>query len=82
MTSQLIRTILVILDNNNGELQGTEQLALDLNAPKNWTIRCVRRLNEDGTITIIPSRGGRGNKTVYRRNPNQPGLPRKLPRKK
>lgn len=72
-------SILVILEQNNGELQGTEELALALNAPKNWTIRCVRRLQENDEIKIIQSSGGRGKRTVYKRNRNSPGQRRRTP---
>lgn len=65
----------------NDELQGTEQIALSVNARyKNWMVTILRRLEARGEITIITSSGGRGNKTIYRRNRNSPGQPRKLPR--
>jgi hypothetical protein len=75
MTSTIQDSIIVVLEQNDGELKGTEELALTLNAPKNWTIKCVRILEASGQIQIIPGRGGRGHRTVYKRNRNQPGIP-------
>jgi hypothetical protein len=69
--------ILIMLDEHDGEIHGTELLARHLNADKPWIIKCVRVIESDGQIEIIPSRGGRGHRTIYRRNPNSPGLPRK-----
>jgi hypothetical protein len=69
--------ILIMLDQNNGEIEGTEQLARQLNADKPWLIKSVRVLERDGQLTIVPSRGGRGNRTVYKRNRNSTGQPRK-----
>lgn len=60
------------------ELSGTEQLMIEVNASrKSFLIKSVRSLEGDQQITIIRSQGGRGNKTVYKRNLNQQGLPRK-----
>jgi hypothetical protein len=69
--------ILVVIDENDGEIKGTEKLALLLNAGKTWMIKCARVIERTGHITIIPSRGGRGNRTVYKRNRNSPGMARK-----
>jgi len=77
MTSTIQDAIIIMLEEMGGEFKGTEELALALNAPKNWTIKCVRVLKTNGEIKIIPARGGRGHRTVYKRNRNQPGLPRK-----
>lgn len=78
-TKSIIKqAILIVLDENGGELQGTEKLQLCTNAHnKTWFINCVRVLEENGQLQIINApRGGRGNRTVYKRNRNQPGLPR------
>jgi hypothetical protein len=75
--SGIREAILIILDENDGEIQGTEKLAQQLNAGKPWLIKCVRVIERLGHITIIPSRGGRGNTTVYKRNRNSPGMARK-----
>jgi len=67
------------LEANGGELQGTEQIALTINArDKGWLVSILRRLEERGVLKIIRSTGGRGNKTIYKRNRNSPGQPRKL----
>jgi hypothetical protein len=62
------------------ELHGTEEIAIRFSGvdSKSWILRMLRRLQDKGIITIIPSRGGRGHKTVYRRNRNSPGQPRKV----
>lgn len=70
------RAILLVLD-ERGEVCGTEHLSLTINAHKRWTIQNARILASQGEITIAPSRGGRGIKTVYKRNRNQPGIPRR-----
>jgi hypothetical protein len=67
------------LDAKGGTLEGTETIALSINVRrKSWLREILRRLASGGSITIIPSRGGRGNKTVYKRNRNSPGQPRKV----
>lgn len=79
MTSTLStvrQAILLVLD-KTGEVHGTECLSLAINAPKAWTIVQLRRLQDQGEIRIIPSNGGRGRKTIYRRNRNAPGGKRK-----
>ena len=64
-----------------GEIQGTEQIANEFNPnSKSWIIALLRRLEARGVIHIIRSSGGRGHKTIYRRNRNSPGQPRKQPR--
>ena len=62
------------LDANGGTLEGTETFALRINArDKGWLVSILRRLEERGVLTIIRSNGGRGKKTVYKRNHNSPG---------
>lgn len=77
--SKIISAIIIILDGHNGEVQGTESLALELGAlnSKKDVLMFARRLQDQGAITICRSRGGRGQKTIYKRNRNQPGLARK-----
>jgi len=79
--SHIMQAIIFLID-DQGEVQGTERLALALNAlnMKSDVISYARRLQASGQITIIRSCGGRGNQTVYKRNRNQPGIPRRLPR--
>jgi hypothetical protein len=67
------------MDAQGGTLEGTEKIALSINVRrKSFLIKILRRLASVGSITIIPSRGGRGNKTVYKRNRNSPGQRRKV----
>lgn len=75
--SPVTESIIIVLETNGGEIKGTEQLALAVNSPKHYIIKCARAIQRRGLITIVPSNGGRGNKTVYKRNRNQTGLPRK-----
>ena len=57
---------------------GTERLVKSTNCMnKTWVRHCLYKLERAGLITIIRG-GGRGHKTIYRRNRNQPGLPRKV----
>lgn len=72
------RAIVLILDDNE-TIEGTETLATELNMinSKSYVVRSARILQTEGEITIIPSRGGRGLKTIYKRNRNQPGQPRR-----
>jgi predicted transcriptional regulator len=65
------------LDENGGEVQGTARLANHLNTDEHWLRKCARVLERAGLITITPSRGGRGNRTIYKRNRNSPGQPRR-----
>lgn len=74
--------IIIVLDENNGEVQGTEDLALALSLLncKSFVVRSAKRLQATGQITICKSCGGRGKKTIYKRNRNQPGNARKVAR--
>jgi len=74
--SRISNLILIALEDNDGEIHGTEDLASLLGVPanKSWLRRHARTIP---SIQIIPSHGGRGNKTIYRRNRNSPGYPRK-----
>ena len=71
--------ILVFIESHDGEVQGTEQLTIALSTIncKGYVIKHARMLQADGEITILPSAGGRGNKTIYKRNRNQQGIARK-----
>lgn len=75
--SKLMPMIIVILDQHGGIIYGAENLALELNAPKYHVNALARRLARMGEIIIKRSNGGRGNKTVYKRNRNNPGIPRR-----
>lgn len=79
MTSTLstVRKAIMLVLDENGEIAGTETLTLAINTRKYWTIINARRLEAEGEITIIPSNGGRGKKTIYKRNRNSPGQRRK-----
>lgn len=67
------------LINGSVVIVGTEELTLrTANANcRTWVLKQARALEAEGVITIHQSRGGRGHKTVYKRNPNQPGQPRR-----
>jgi hypothetical protein len=95
MTNSVIQdAIILILESHEGEIAGTEALANEANCINNKTylLQCVRIVQSNGHVQIIPSNGGRGHKTIYRctssrcnkcprtckRNRNQPGLPRKI----
>lgn len=78
MTSAIRDSIIMII-NHEEEIHGTEQLALALNAKdKHWLIVNARTLSDQGEIEIIPSSGGRGRKTIYKRNRNSAGMARKV----
>ena len=78
MTSVIQDAIIIVLDENGGEMQGTETLALTLCTSKTYLIKCARVVQSNGQIKIIQARrGGRGHRTVYKRNRNQPGQPRR-----
>lgn len=62
----------------HGTIHGTENFALLVRAKsKSNLIQYLRVIAQRGEITIVPSSGGRGRKTVYKRNRNSPGYPRK-----
>lgn len=72
--------IYTMLEIHGDELRGTGSLADELKLKKNKTyvIDVLKKMEEQGLITIIRSCGGRGHKTVYKRNRNQAGLARKV----
>lgn len=76
-TQSTIRDAILIMLDQAEEIHGTDALARTLNTDKPWLIRSVRVMERRGQLTIIPSRGGRGNRTVYKRNRNSSGQPRK-----
>lgn len=61
--------IILALEKNGGEVEGTERLAAMLNCidAKTWVRHCARHLEVVGAIVIIKSNGGRGLTTVYKR---------------
>lgn len=81
MTTELTTTerIIMALDELQ-EIHGTEYLSYEIchNARKSWVIAKVRQLEADGQCEIIHALPGRGRKTIYRRNRNSPGAPRKV----
>lgn len=77
MNSQVINAIKQTIEQHGGTVEGTETLSLTVGTRKWYLIECTRAMQRDGIITIIPSIGGRGRKTIYKRNRNQPGKPRK-----
>ena len=70
--------ILFVLDEQE-EIKGTETLAHLLNTEKKYILKYARIIEAQGMIQIIPSTPpcGRGHRTVYKRNRNQPGQPRR-----
>jgi hypothetical protein len=78
-TTKLSEAFIARLRANGGVLHGTEKITLELSTinTKAWILCLARDLEKRGTITIIPSRGGRGRKTVYKINRNSPGAPRR-----
>jgi len=79
-TTSVKSAILILLD-ERGEIQGAENLAFNELGCFNRTHvnSIIRRLEEQGLVTVSRSYGGRGHKTIIRRrNPNQPGQPRRI----
>ena len=76
MTST-VEEILIEQINAAGKLEGTERIAIEINAPKWWVLKIAQRLAAKGRIHIVATNGGRGHKTVYKRNRNSPGAPRR-----
>lgn len=75
--SLLTQQIIDEIEKHGGTVEGTEYLAITLNTQnRTHMLQCVRRLARDGEIHIIVG-GGRGHKTVYKRNRNSPGAPRR-----
>lgn len=71
--------ILIALEDHEGEIHGTENLAeLLLSHDHSWVRRQLNELEALRLIRIIRSRGGRGHKNIIRRNRNSPGYPRKV----
>lgn len=72
------QTIIIMLDRNNGTIEGTEHLAADLIGCNNHAhVRSkLKALEETGLIQVIRTLGGRGHKNIIRRNRNSPGYPR------
>lgn len=60
------------------EIHGTEYLTFEVlgNSRKSFVRAKVRQLAQDGECEIIYG-NGRGHKTIYRRNRNSPGSPRR-----
>lgn len=79
MSSTIKQGILIEIENNGGEVHGTEDLLFKVTTVncKSFMLDLARRLEEEGEITITRSKGGRGRKSIFKRNRNQPGLPRK-----
>lgn len=78
MTSQISQLIIIQLDQNDGEIRGTEHLAEDLLGCSDhaWVRRKLSELESADIISIIRG-NGRGHKNIIRRNRNSPGYPRR-----
>lgn len=66
MSSTIKTEIVAEIETNNGEINGTEKLAIRINTAKWWTLAVARELENDGQICIVKSNGGRGRMTIYR----------------
>ena len=77
--NKLMPAIIVAIETNGGEFHGTNELARACHATDSvhYMMIYARRLADMGEITIHSSGRGRGRKTVYKRNPNQDGQPRR-----
>jgi GTP-sensing pleiotropic transcriptional regulator CodY len=62
-----------------GEIMGTEHIIINVTGSSNrsFVVRKLRELESAGMITVTRSRGGRGKRSIYRRNRNSPGYPRR-----
>lgn len=79
MASGIQDAILNELEKNGGQIEGTEQIALNINVRrKSWLREIFKRMSSQDMVIVISSNGGRGHKTkVLKRNRNSPGQPRK-----
>lgn len=77
-TNTTVQKIITALDELQ-EIRGTEHLLRNVVCIRNkgWVLAKVNALEAAGECVIIRSNGGRGKKTIYRRNRNSPGLPRR-----
>lgn len=68
------KRIILILEEHNGEIQGTAALALALGLinSKTYVLQSARTLQNDKQIIIQHSNGGRGVKSIYRRYSSMP----------
>jgi hypothetical protein len=76
--SQLKTDILSLLEREH-VITGTENITLTITVRNSLpaVIKQMRALEAEGLVTIIRSHGGRGLRTVYKRNRNSPGTPRR-----
>jgi hypothetical protein len=79
MTSHYPKKIILVIEQNGGEIHGTCNLAAALGASDNLTRlkQPVQLLVDAGAITVTRTRGGRGHQTVYKRNRNSTGQARR-----
>jgi len=68
MTSIVSTEIIKAVEENDGEIKGSEKLADELNYRNNKTymLQCARAVRALGELEIVPSNGGRGRMTIYR----------------
>jgi hypothetical protein len=78
-TKNTCERIISLLD-QCGEIHGTQHLVVITCTDRRYVTRVLRKLEADGIITTLRTFGGRGRKSVYKFNRNQPGLPRKVTR--
>lgn len=77
--SELRDDLLKLLEQHK-VIDGTEKITIEISTSncKTFVLKQLRALERSGHITIIPSRGGRGKRTVYKRNRNSTGQRRKV----
>jgi hypothetical protein len=77
--NKFMPNIIIVIDAHGGEFHGTRDLACAINAETHIArfMRYARELEQLGEITICRG-NGRGNKTIFKRNRNSTGLPRKV----
>lgn len=74
-----VADVILVIVNEQGVIQGVGALAdaIPCNDPS-WVREQLRRLQANGQLSYLPSKGGRGHRSVIRkRNRNSPGQPRK-----
>lgn len=79
MTSHYQQKIILVIEQNGGEIHGTGKLATALGADSHIARlkKPVEALVECGVIRVIRTRGGRGRQSVYKLNRNSAGLARR-----
>lgn len=82
MPGAISNMILIVLDENGGEVHGTGNLAEIINTQNiTWLRQLVNDLEAKGEIIVVRTNGGRGHRNIIRkRNMNSAGSPRRMRR--